>query len=291
MNRVLLWQWGRRGGGPKYTLELARAMAQRDDIAISLSLSPQAEIYADAVALGLPIFPVTTYRDARSAITGLFRLPMVRRLFCEYLVQNRIDTVAATMSHIWNPLIVDVVKRSGAKLITVIHDAVAHPGDEYPFRRRMLARELAYSDQVVTLSRHVADQVVRYYGYPDQLISVIPHGVFRFGPVRRRTPPIGRPFKYLFSGDCLPTKGSTCCSMRWILSTARFRSNSSLSVPANWARSKHGSLPTPGFGLTAGGFLKPRSLKCSKPRMRSSPRTPKQVNLGCSQPPTAPEFR
>jgi glycosyltransferase involved in cell wall biosynthesis len=132
---------------------------------------------------------------------------MVRRRFAEYLIRHRVDTVVATMSHLWNPLMVDVVKRSGAKLITVIHDAIAHPGDEYPFRRRMLAHELAYSDQVVALSRHVADQVVQVYGYPEQLISIIPHGVFRFGPVRRRAPPRERPFRYLFFGRLLAYKG------------------------------------------------------------------------------------
>jgi len=205
--RLLLWHWGRRGGGPKYTIELARALAGREDIATSLSLSPQAEIYPDAMALGLPIFPVTTYRDRVSAVAALARLPSIRRRFRQHLMRNRIDVVVATMSHIWHPVMVDAVKQAGARLITVVHDAVAHPGDDYPLRRWMMRRELRYSDQIVALSRHVAGQLVREYDYPPSLITVIPHGVFPFGPVRRREPPIGRPFRFLFFGRLLPYKG------------------------------------------------------------------------------------
>ena len=41
--KVMLWHWGRRGGGPHYTLELARELRKLDDLEIHLSLSRQSE--------------------------------------------------------------------------------------------------------------------------------------------------------------------------------------------------------------------------------------------------------
>ena len=39
--RLMLWHWGRRGGGPRYTMELARVLAGRPGLELHLSLSRQ----------------------------------------------------------------------------------------------------------------------------------------------------------------------------------------------------------------------------------------------------------
>lgn len=209
MTRALLWQWQRRGGGPKYTLELARALAARGRIELALSVSRQAEIIADYQALGLSLQEIDTYRGGREFITATLRLPAVRAAFRDYLKQQRIEVVVATMSHLWNPIIVDLVARAGARLVTVVHDAAAHPGDDHPLRQRMIARELRASDRVVTLSDHVAAGVRANFGYPADRMVVIPHGIFRFdaGPVPFRQGPVDRPFRFLFFGRLLPYKG------------------------------------------------------------------------------------
>lgn len=209
MTRALLWQWQRRGGGPKYTAELARALAARGRIETLLSVSRQAEIIEDYRALGLPMQEIDTYRGGREFITATLRLPAVRAAFRDYLKRQRIEVVVATMSHLWNPIMVDLVARSGAKLVTVVHDAASHPGDDYPLRQRMIARELGASDRVVTLSDHVAAGVRANFAYPAPRMTVIPLGVFRFdaGPIPARPAPAGRPFRFLFFGRLLPYKG------------------------------------------------------------------------------------
>jgi len=209
VTRVLLWQWQRRGGGPKYTVELARALAARGRVELALSVSRQAEIIEQYRALGLPIQEIDTYRGGREFITATLRLPAVRAAFRDTLKRQRIEVVVATMSHLWNPLMVDLVTRAGARLVTVVHDAASHPGDDYPWRQRMIARELRASDRVVTLSTHVAAGVRANFAFPADRMAVIPHGIFRFdaGPIPRRAAPVDRPFRFLCFGRLLPYKG------------------------------------------------------------------------------------
>ena len=209
MTRALLWQWQRRGGGPKYTLELARALAVRGRVELALSVSRQAEIIEDYRALGLPLQEIDTYRGGREFIAATLRLPAVRAAFRDYLKRRRIEVVVATMSHLWNPIMVDLIGPAGARLVTVVHDAASHPGDDHPLRQRMIARELRASDRVVTLSDHVAAGVRANFAYPAAHMAVVPHGIFRFDaePIPVRQTPADRPFRFLFFGRLLPYKG------------------------------------------------------------------------------------
>ena len=209
MKRVLLWQWQRRGGGPKYTLELARALIARGRVDLALSVSSHAELLGEFQALGAPMLEIDTYRGALGFLASTTRLSSIRSAFRDYLRRQRIETVVATMSHLWNPVMVDLIGRAGARLVTVVHDAAPHPGDSYPLRQRMIARELRASDRVVTLSDHVHAGVRKNFTYPAERMTVIPHGIFRFdtAPIPVREWPAGRPFRFLFFGRLLPYKG------------------------------------------------------------------------------------
>ena len=58
--RVLVWQWGRRGAGPRFGLHLAEGLATRPGVEPTLSLSAQAEIMQGRPANGRDL-PVSTY--------------------------------------------------------------------------------------------------------------------------------------------------------------------------------------------------------------------------------------
>lgn len=205
--KVLLWHWGRRGGGPRYTFELARALAATGEWEIHLSLSRQAEIFREFEALGLPGWHVDTYSGVASAVTGTLRLPMLRRRFWRYIAENRINVVACTMSHIWNvPVLIG--RPVAVPYLLVLHDALPHPGDDVLLRHGLLKREVAYSQGVVALTEHVHGILCRDYGYSGDRTWVIPHGVFPYAsPVTTSDGSSGRPLRLLFFGRILPYKG------------------------------------------------------------------------------------
>src|SRR4051794_21974542 len=71
---ILIWQWGRRGGGPRMALDLAKALARTEGVEATLAISRQAEIYREAAASGLPLVAINTYRGPLSAAVGSLRL-------------------------------------------------------------------------------------------------------------------------------------------------------------------------------------------------------------------------
>jgi glycosyltransferase involved in cell wall biosynthesis len=152
--RILLWYWGRRGGGAQFTLGLARALAARPDVDLRLSLSAQGEMLADFQALHRPVDVVDTYRDLAGFAVGLARLPLLRRRF---LTQARqADVVVSGMAHLWTPLVAPGLAGLGPAYVPVVHDAAPHPGDPAWAWDWRLGRELRSARAAVALSGSVA---------------------------------------------------------------------------------------------------------------------------------------
>lgn len=154
---MLLWYWGRRGGGAQFTLGLARALAARPDVDLRMSLSAQGEMLADFQALRRPTDLVDTYRDVTGFATGLARLPWLRRRF---LARARdADVVVSAMAHLWTPLVAPGLamrSRRGPAYVPVVHDAAPHPGDPSWAWDWRLGRELRCARAAVVLSGTVA---------------------------------------------------------------------------------------------------------------------------------------
>ncbi len=206
--KILLWHWGRRGGGPRYTLELARALAARGDVETHLSWSRQSEHAAAMAGLGLPSLTVDTYTGALSAALAVgLRLPPARRRLLDYVAAHKIDVVFCTMNHLWNIAVAPSLRRTGARYVLALHDALPHPGEENRLRSWALRRELAATDGVIVLSAHVRRQLIDLHRYPADKTWVLPHGVFGFGPAAARRLAPGRPVRLGFFGRLLPYKG------------------------------------------------------------------------------------
>ncbi|MGK7870014.1 glycosyltransferase family 4 protein [Falsiroseomonas sp. E2-1-a20] len=155
--RILLWYWGRRGGGAQFTLGLARALAARPEIDLRLSLSAQGEMLGDFEALRRPIAMVDTYRDLTGFATGLARLPLLRRRFLA--AAQEADVVVSSMAHLWTPLVAPGLAQPAQRrpaYVPVIHDAAPHPGDPAWAWDWRLGRELRSARAAVALSDTVA---------------------------------------------------------------------------------------------------------------------------------------
>lgn len=212
-HRLLVWHWGRRGGGPRYTLEMARALAARDDVELHLSYSRQSELFGVMEGLardvGRPGLVVDTYAGVTSAAAATLRLPWLIRRFSAYLIANRIDTVFCPMGHVWNAAVSPTIGRAGAGYLLVLHDARPHPGEENPVLDWLTGWDVARADRVVVLSEHVRTLAMARFGLPADRLVALSHGATAFPGVRPavRHSPVERPWRLVFFGRILAYKG------------------------------------------------------------------------------------
>jgi len=202
----VLWHLGRRGGGPRYTLELARSLKERGDVRVSLILSAQSDLHAETLALGLPTLSIDTYTDLKGFALGFLRLPAIARRIGAFTRQQHADIALCTMVHLWNPLLVGAIKRAGAANALVVHDAAPHPGDNHLWRGLLLKNDFRQADLLVSLTDSVKRRLVDEQGVPPGKVIGSTLGPFRYGSAAART--LGAPpWRLLFFGRLLPYKG------------------------------------------------------------------------------------
>lgn len=206
--RVLLWYWGRRGGGPRYTLELARSLAQRPGIELHLSLSRQSELFMDSAALGLPGLHVDTYTGMAQFALRSALLPRFGARLRRYIQEHRIDVVYNTMDFLWGSAIAPQIRQSGALYLLAIHDAERHPGEKNAVRDFLLARDIAAADGIVTMTQAVRRRFLQLHCFSPERVWTVPLGVHLTRVEDEpRSLPTGRPIRILFFGRILPYKG------------------------------------------------------------------------------------
>jgi len=154
---MLLWYWGRRGGGAHYALSLLRALSP--DVAISVSR--QNELIDGIRTDATPRQEVDTYSNVVGFAAGFARLPVLGRQLISFARLYGDGVVLSAMSHPWTPLLAPRLARSGIAFFPVIHDATPHPGDTAPLFQWRLSRELAAACAAVTLSEAVAAAIER----------------------------------------------------------------------------------------------------------------------------------
>ena len=183
---LLIWYWGRRGGGAHYCLEVARELSRRGEFNLHLSISRNCDLYTELKALDLPGLDVDTYCDISSAVLAISRVPRIRRVFEAYLEEHEIDLVLCTMQHLWNPFMLPAIRRAGSRYIVTIHDALLHPGERFLPYQWWLDWEIERADGYVVLSDHVRSVLrTRHRAMPDR-IAVAPCGPFsQFANARR----------------------------------------------------------------------------------------------------------
>jgi glycosyltransferase involved in cell wall biosynthesis len=203
---LLLWHWGRRGGGPRFTLELARAL-DAAGVPLAFSLAAGNESRAAFDALPGPRAIENTYASAAGLGLALLRVPAMRRRMAQLIAASGAPCVVSTMPHLLNRFLLAAVKRSGARFLATIHDAAPHPGDRIHVPMRFVRAEVAAADAIVTLSRHVRDQVARWPEARGKPIAVVPHGVFGEAAPQPKRRDGKTPLRLLFLGRLLSYKG------------------------------------------------------------------------------------
>lgn len=208
--RVLLWYWGRRGGGARYTLEIVRVLSARQDLNLSLSLSRQSELYHFFNDFSVSSrFDVDTYKNIFQFALGFFRLPFLRFYFKRYIKKNNFDVIFCTMDHMWGSFVISSIRDLGLPYLLTVHDGTRHPGEDNFARSWLLKRDIKYSDTILVLSKAVALSLNANYSYPQNRIFLSKHGHFGISDfnLKPRKFPSDRPVRLLFFGRILEYKG------------------------------------------------------------------------------------
>lgn len=204
---VLLWCWGRRGGGPRYTLHVAQALSRIPTLDLHLSLSRQSELLTETKALNLPIFAVDTYEGVLSAAWRTLVLPQLVRRFLAYLESQQIDLVVNTMIHPWSGWVAPRLRSTKRAYVFTLHDATPHPGDRFIGWEAITRANLKCADGVLVLSDHVRNRLLSHYHYPPERICIVPHGPLAFPRPEATSPRPERARRLLFFGRIRAYKG------------------------------------------------------------------------------------
>ena len=204
--RVLVWQWGRSGSGPKIAALLAEGLRACPGVSASLSLSTRAAILASANPPHCDL-PFRTYAGFPGLIGRALSAPWLARELHRRLRAIRPDLAVCAMPGPLDLIMAWVLRRMPVPFVVIVHDADAHPGDGFPLQMWLQRRLCRSADRIAALSAHVGERLIAQ-GLAD------PNGQ---GLIRMTHPPLpydapmrqdsGGPLRLLFFGRLLPYKG------------------------------------------------------------------------------------
>lgn len=204
--RVLVWQWGRRGAGPRFAAELARNFAAVPDTEALLSLAAGAEILQSAESPRCDL-PFTTYGGAFGFGLRALRSPLLVRPLAAWLRAQRVDAALCAMPAPLDFVMAAALRRARVPFAVVVHDADAHPGDRFPMQMRLQHRLMHQADGLFALSTHVADRLTQQGRIAGRTLVTASLPPFAFGQPPPPAGAHGGPFRLLSFGRLLPYKG------------------------------------------------------------------------------------
>jgi glycosyltransferase involved in cell wall biosynthesis len=182
--RVVVWQWGRYGAGPRLAALLAEGFEALGGIATILSLSSAAEILRGPHAPRCDL-PVQTYAGLLGLAWRFVRAPVTVVQLSRRLRRLAPRIAVCAMPGPLDLLMVTALRRIGVPVAVVVHDAQAHPGDDFPMLFALQRALLRRVNLVISLSEHVASGVRMSCSLPRKKVPVIVVALppLAFGPV------------------------------------------------------------------------------------------------------------
>jgi glycosyltransferase involved in cell wall biosynthesis len=204
--KVLVWQWGRRGAGPRFAASLAEGLRLIPDIEVQLSLSTDAEILRGREPPPCAL-PFATYGGPTGLAWRMVQGPLIIRDLIRRLAVLRPDVAICAMPGPLDLLLMQALRHSNVPVIVVVHDADPHSGDEVPLLMVLQRQLTRRADAVVALSRHVAARLGEQHVVRADRLFVVPHPPFTFGPMPSQPFSHGGTARLLCFGRLLEYKG------------------------------------------------------------------------------------
>ncbi|OUI79325.1 hypothetical protein HK18_01815 [Commensalibacter intestini] len=203
---MLIWQWGRRGAGPKTAVEFSKAASSLPNIKTFLSLSSQAEIVQKNSDFFVD-FPIKTYTSVGGYIWRILQAPFLINSLYKYIRQNKIDIAICTMPGPMDLVMAIALKFLNIPYIVVVHDVYPHPGDGYVFQHFLQKILIKKSRLTVTFSKYVFKQLLAVNFVPNSQIIEGWHPPFSYTTKSGTQYPVGKEVKLLNFGRLLLYKG------------------------------------------------------------------------------------
>lgn len=155
---ILVWQWGRKGAGPKIAVELSNALRSIKNLNILLSLSDRAEIidYNPECQIGIKF---KTYSSILGYLIRWIESPYWILYLIYHLKKNKVDLAICTMPGLLDMIMISALKILKIPCVVIIHDAYPHPGDGYLFQHFLQRQLIKSSDLIVTFTQYVYNQL------------------------------------------------------------------------------------------------------------------------------------
>ncbi len=204
--RILVWQWGRRGAGPRFAVELAASLDALEGVSGLLSLSTQSEQMQGPDKPDCAL-PVDTYSGLAGYMWRVVSSPARLPTLVATLRRLSPDIALCAMPAPLDLLMMSALRVLGIRYYVVVHDADAHPGDGFPMQmtlQRLLVRGAA---GLVTLSGHITRRLQDRGEVGGRPLIALHHPPFSFGPAPLPPGRHGGPLRLLFFGRLLPYKG------------------------------------------------------------------------------------
>jgi glycosyltransferase involved in cell wall biosynthesis len=178
--RVLIWQWGRSGSGPRLATLLAEGMRSVSGTKVVLSLSTGAEILRSATPPECDL-PVKTYSSLSGFILRAAGSVFAVRGMARRIRRLRPDVAICVMPGPLDLLMARALNYLRVPFIVLVHEVDCHPGDGMPFQMALQRALCRYAAAIGALSTHVGDQL-RLEGLADTPNRPL---------IRLRHPPVG----------------------------------------------------------------------------------------------------
>jgi glycosyltransferase involved in cell wall biosynthesis len=204
--KILVWQWGRRGAGPRFAACLAAALRGRPGIEVALSLCQDAEIMAGPDAPTCEM-SVRTYHDMATFLLRFATAPLALPFLLWRLWRIKPDLAICAMPGPLDVLMAVALRILGARLVVVVHDADPHPGDGFPMQMALQRLMCRMAGGLAVLCGHVGARLreQRLAGPERRPLIPFSHPPFAFDVLA--TERAEGPRRLLCFGRLLPYKG------------------------------------------------------------------------------------
>lgn len=199
--KIALIYLGRRGGGAKFSLELARSLTQIVQVRAFLSDAVENRKSWENANLKASFFPVFT-GWAQAVLFSL--LGQRLRGIVQAVRDWAPDILLITMFHPWNGLLQHAL--AAVPAVVIVHDPLPHPGFTgwlYGLVENISLRSAARG---IVLSK-VLESALENRGISKDRIGIIPHGILDFYPSESRQAVQSLNGPILFFGRITPYKG------------------------------------------------------------------------------------